>query len=267
MDSNPNLIRYACVAHQSGGIGGGSPTIVAEFNSGDSSLQALAHECLLRTPPLHSIFSHTIHSCAYTFVIDDPFIYFVISDHKFPKPNRIWFLNKLKDASQHLIAKHSKSILKSNRSFTPYCFQTQIQPIFQQLMSSNGVETAGIASKTQSKRIFAVPLLAKVGEGLKKKKRLIGDSSSDSKDVLVEDKIELSDQGEVMSREAVVCNQKGAFASDSALCLGDSASGAKQKAKRIWRRHVWVVLVLDFAVCLILFGVWLMVCRGFQCID
>lgn len=267
MISDPSLMRYACVAHQNGG---GSSTILAEYNLGDSSMQALAQECLLRTPPNHAIFSHTVYRCSYTFLIDDPFVYFAISDSNLPKSDRIWLLNQVKDAAQHLIAKHGKSILKSNKSFNSYCFQSQIHPIFHQLVSDPGVNDltssgtavdgrlTGIPCKSQSRgRRNFVPLLVKMGEGLKKKKRLFGESGGDTREMLAEDKVEMLDQGEV---SVVETTSRG-------LSSGEGAAGGKQKAKKIWRRHVWVVLVLDLAVCLILFGIWLMVCHGFQCID
>ncbi|KAG7945353.1 hypothetical protein I3843_15G147800 [Carya illinoinensis] len=39
-----------------------------------------------------------------------------------------------------------------------------------------------------------------------------------------------------------------------------------QKSKQIWRKHVWVVLLLDLFVCSVLFVIWLWVCGGFNCI-
>lgn len=92
-----------------------------------------------------------------------------------------------------------------------------------------------------------------------KMKRLCGDgrAMTESNEALVDGKAGLSD-ADVKSRE-ITC-QNG-------VCYVDGGGGGKQKAKRIWRRHVWIVLGLDLAVCLILFGIWLFVCHGFECIE
>lgn len=47
--------------------------------------------------------------------------------------------------------------------------------------------------------------------------------------------------------------------------IGDD--GGQHKAKRVWKKHVWVVLSLDLIVCSILFVTWLCICRGFKCVD
>lgn len=94
-----------------------------------------------------------------------------------------------------------------------------------------------------------------------KKKRFCGDATG-SKEALADGKVDLLDRdgvGEVKSRD-IVCQ-------DGVCLIDDGGVGGRQKAKKIWRRHVWVVLILDLAVCLILFGIWLFVCRGFQCIE
>ncbi|TKY74084.1 VAMP protein [Spatholobus suberectus] len=37
------------------------------------------------------------------------------------------------------------------------------------------------------------------------------------------------------------------------------------KAKHVWKKHVWVLLLLDLFVCAVLFVIWLWVCSGFKC--
>lgn len=271
--SDSELVHYACIAHQ-GHHHDDSPdsTILAEFNSADSSLQDLAYQCLLQTPRHHSVFSHTSVNRTYTFLLNDPFVYFGIFDPNMPKHDQIQFLGRLKEALQYMI--------KGNKDhkFTPYCFQGELHPIFHKLMSKsldfdalhlipNGVSSNNtpppISGSSQGAKILTLPLLSssKTTKGYKKK-RFCGDGMSDSNEALVDGKVDLVGDNvakDVKSRD-IVC-QNG-------LCLIDGGSVvARQKAKKMWRRHVWIVLVLDMAVCLILFGIWLFVCQGFQCIE
>lgn len=50
---------------------------------------------------------------------------------------------------------------------------------------------------------------------------------------------------------------------DADLSLG---SGGRKSMQRIWRQQVRMVLIIDLVVCSLLFGIWLSVCKGFQCI-
>lgn len=81
-------------------------------------------------------------------------------------------------------------------------------------------------------------LLVKPDEGLKKKKRMV----DDGKEVAMVD-----------------------LSSDDNSSLPFSNINDRQKAKRIWKKHVWVVLMLDLFVCAVLFVIWLWVCSGFKC--
>lgn len=40
----------------------------------------------------------------------------------------------------------------------------------------------------------------------------------------------------------------------------------QQNGRRLWWRHVKILVAIDALLCLVLFGIWLAVCRGFQCI-
>ncbi|GAB4858496.1 hypothetical protein Ancab_009972 [Ancistrocladus abbreviatus] len=282
MISDPNQIRYACIAHNF--------TILAELNSADSSLKSLAYQCIQQSPPHHTYFSHTACKRTYSFLLDDLFVYFAIFDESVENSDQIWYLNNLKDALHELIRKRKSPsslqnghIVNSNDNLTPYCFQGELHPIFHQL-TSKGVDFDGLndseksmnglnddddhdsrrmnsgGASSEGRRVLAVPLLTKVGEGLKKKKRFgFGESVGESKECLMEDKVDY--HAEFTSRE--VC-QREVGGGGGGLCLVD---GGRQRAKKIWKIHVWIVLILDLAVCLILFGIWLRICHGFQCID
>ncbi|KAL0403238.1 UNVERIFIED_CONTAM: Phytolongin Phyl2.2 [Sesamum radiatum] len=74
MITDPELIHYACIAK--------GTTVLAEFNSKDAALGEIAAKCLEVTPPFHAIFTHTVRSRTYTFLIEDPFVFFAIFDEK-----------------------------------------------------------------------------------------------------------------------------------------------------------------------------------------
>lgn len=56
----------------------------------------------------------------------------------------------------------------------------------------------------------------------------------------------------------------------SGMSLQKSSSSvrplASQVGQRLWWRHVKLVVAADIILCLVLFGVWLAVCKGFKCI-
>ncbi|KAJ8435197.1 hypothetical protein Cgig2_028383 [Carnegiea gigantea] len=271
MMSDLDLVRYACIAHRN--RDSSESTILAEFNSADSSLQDLAYQCLHKAPPHHSIFSHSYRNQTYTFLLDDPFVYFGIFGPKMPKPDQILFLGRLRDALSRLIK------LNPNKKFTSHCFQGELHPIFLRTMKKsidldplllvpNGVHSinpltsvsGSVSPSSKARKIFSVPVLspANVGKGYKKKR-----PSGEREEALVNGKFDVFDVdgvvGEVKSRK--VSTQNGLHLSEA------GGGGGRQKAKKIWRRHVWIVLALDLAVCLILFGIWLFVCRGLKCIE
>ncbi|KAG0499808.1 hypothetical protein HPP92_004499 [Vanilla planifolia] len=41
---------------------------------------------------------------------------------------------------------------------------------------------------------------------------------------------------------------------------------AQQNGRRLWWRLLKIVVVVDVLLCVVLFGIWLLVCRGFHCI-
>lgn len=269
MISDPDLVRYACVAHHRSSE---SSTILAEFNSADSALQQLAHKCLLYIPPNHSIFSHSYRNQTYTFLLNDGFVYFGIFDSKLKKSDQVCFLGRLKETIDHLFKG------KSNHKLSSYCLQGELHPIFHKLLSKNiAFDSSNVVpndvhnnnknsnSVSSKNRILSMSLISssKIGKGLKKKKL---EERTTSREALVEDKVDLLhegdfDVGEVKNREIIHSN--GNYLMDG----GGGGGVGRHKAKKIWRRHVWIVLMLDLAVCLILFGIWLFVCRGFQCIE
>ncbi|KAK9291589.1 hypothetical protein L1049_019538 [Liquidambar formosana] len=264
---DPKMVFYACVSK--------GTTILAEFSSGDPKLETLASKCLENTPPFHSMFSHTIRNRTYTFLIDGPvpFVYFAIFDENVDKSQGLSFLNRVKDALNEVM---KKGAVARSDDLSSHCFQQECNTIFRELVAARVEFEAATAVQSalrdrqnvsldsvRGKKMVSAPLLGKPLKGLKKKKRLPGEINGGGghggKDVTTEKKVNVSDDGGMLSREFAVSLQKNGL-----YAAGD---GGRQKAQRIWRQHVWVVLLIDLFVCLLLFGVWLWVCRGFKCID
>ncbi|XP_008234757.1 PREDICTED: phytolongin Phyl2.2 [Prunus mume] len=255
MISNPNLIYYACIAHKT--------TIIGEFSK-EPGLGALAQQCIEITPPHHSMYTHTVRKRTYTFLIHDPFVYFAIFDDDLDQSEALSFLNRLKCDFEE--ANGSGSILVRD-NYASHCFQAQFDSIIRKIMASDlELPNSPPASRNLSlssskgKKLVLTPLLGKkTSEGLKKKKRLSGELNGDvGKDVTtMEKKVDVCDDVNGGFRDFSLQTQKN----------GPLLSGDRQKAKQVWRKHVWVVLMLDLFVCAILFGIWLWVCRGFKCID
>ncbi|KAK7350981.1 hypothetical protein VNO77_10088 [Canavalia gladiata] len=203
-----------------------STTILAHHQKEeDPIMEALASECVAQAPPNHSLFTHTVNNRTYTFLIDPPFVFFAIFDHHLLKSQTLPFLHRMRSSFQ-------KTLSSSKHNFAPLSFQPQFHSIFHEALhfDPNNVATATDTS----------PPLPKPPQGLKKKKRPL-DSKEPASAML-----DLSD--DVVSLPPVKPP------------LVD-----RQKAKHVWKKHVWVVLLLDLFVCAVLFVIWLWVCSGFKC--
>ena len=263
MISNPNHVFYACIAK--------GPTVVAEFSPGkESGIEIIGQRCVEKTPPNHSMFSHTIRNKTYTFLIDDPFAYFAIFDENLQKSEHLWFLNRVKNGFEEF---WGSKMMKDGEKIGSFCFQGELRCMFREILaldadlvntlmeeSSKDGRNPNLDS-TNGKGAVIRPLLPKPTKVLMMmKKKPSGEANGDHHGGdLDNNNYKENGVGEHGNREVSVSmiQKSGGF------YMGDG----KQKAKQIWKKHVWVVLTLDLIVCAVLCGVWLWVCRGFKCID
>ncbi|KAK6121817.1 hypothetical protein DH2020_044430 [Rehmannia glutinosa] len=259
MISDPDLIHYACIAKDT--------IVLAEFNSKDAALGAIAAKCLDKTPPFHATFTHTVRSRTYTFLIDEHFVYFAIFDEKLEKPEGLAFLRSVRHAFGG-VSKGEKSL----ESLGSHCFQGEFNPVFRQLLGSGLYHMEGIGSPTGQRLSQSGILQSGSGpirgrpkssgeKGLKKmKNRLLGEFEFDvgRRNGEKEENDEDGGNGIGLSREFIMHKNGGLYSGE--------LSG-HQKAKKVWKKQVWVILSLDLIICVILFAVWLWVCSGFKCID
>ncbi|GFQ06481.1 probable vamp-like protein at1g33475 [Phtheirospermum japonicum] len=236
MIPNPNQIHYACIAQ--------GTTVIAEFNSNDAALGAVAAECLDKTPPFHTTFTHTVRSRTYTFLIDEPLVYFAIFDEKLEASEGLAFLKSVRSAFRGFSGQRKLEKL------TSHCFQGEFNPVFRQLLGPAPYHMDGFGSPTQSV-ILARPKTSGEKAVKKMKNRLLGKIKNNNSD-------ENGGSGIGLSREFPIIMHKN----------GDLLyAAAEVKANKVWKRHVWVVLSLDLMICAILFGVWLWVCSGLKCME
>ncbi|ESQ43211.1 hypothetical protein EUTSA_v10016082mg [Eutrema salsugineum] len=269
MISNPRLLSYTCIAK--------GTVVLADFASKEEpGIEEVALRCIENTPPHHSIFSHTVHKKTYTFAIDDSFVYFAILDESMEKPESFWVLNRLRSAIEDLIRIGGSDAEKLINP-APHCLQSKLDPVFAEIVGVVDVDLEldmdlvgsprSVAREsrnpsidsTKGRRAALMPLL---GKALKKKKRLHTEAAKggDSGDV---DTIK-----ETSEKKVDLCGNGNSGVSRKELRNGLLTDHHhRQKAKQIWKKHVWVVLMFDFCICAVLFGIWLWVCEGFQCID
>lgn len=230
--SDPSLILYSCISR--------GTTILGELN-GDQNrdLSFLGRKCIDLAPPYHSVFSHTIRQRRFTFLIDDPFVYFAVFHDTLAKSEGLRFLNGVKLGFCELIEAGSIA------NFDHFGLQTQFDFLLHGLLSdSESVtlprmvlsEDSRNLSLDSSNGVVSTPLLTK-------KKRSNREPGNE--------------YGNLENKEGSCTNfpKNIPFFNDP------------QKAKQVWKKHVWVVLSVDVFICLVLFVVWLRLCGGFRCVD
>ena len=236
---DPSLFHYACIAK--------GTTTLAEFNPKDAELGAIAAKCLEKTPPFHANFTHTVCSKTYTFLIEDPFVYFLISDEKLEKTEGLAFLKSVRDAFVEDFQGQSKL-----ENLSSHCFQGEFSPVFRQLLAPALCIIDGIGS----------PMGQRIGEsgrdnGMNKMKNrfLEGVIGRRNKERNIDHS---GGNGIGFSPEfsPIIHKNKGFYSRE----LNDH-----QKVKKVWKRQMWTVLLLDLMACVILFVVWLWVCNGLKC--
>lgn len=245
MSSDRDLVLYTCVAD--------GATIIADFVRDDLDLETLAVKCLHHTPPNHAVYSHTVDNRSYVFLIDERFVLFGIFDEGLEKRKRLWLLKKMRDGFDEILMKREGVLVEK---FGYKSLQGEMSEVFRRLLdgeierigSVNGLVRFVVDEKAKN----VVPML--VGKGvIKKKKRgaaveLNGESRETNS--LDED---------MMSKESLgFINKHG---------NGGTGVGRQRAARSSWRKRAWIVLFIDVVVCLVLFGVWLFICRGFKCLN
>ncbi|GER49829.1 vesicle-associated membrane family protein [Striga asiatica] len=243
MMPDPDLIHYACIAN--------GTTVLAEFNSKDAALGEIASKCLDHTPRFHSRFTHTVRSRTYAFLIDGDFAYFAIFDVRLEKPDGFAFLTSVRRAFA-MVYKGQNDL----RNLSSHCYQGELSPVFRKLVGSCLDHGKGMGSPTES-RLSHSGGFQPVPSPIRGRPKPLGENGlkkTKNRSLVWETKENEEDIGNGRNTQK-----------NGGLYSGEISS--HQKAKKVWKKQVWVVLSLDLVICVVLFGVWLWVCSGFKCID
>lgn len=240
-----SAVLYCCVCKGS--------RILYSYNGGDRELESLAGLCLEKAPPFHAWYFQTTRGRTYGFLMEDGHVYFAICDAILGNTKLLRFLEHLRDGF--------KRGLKSG-------LQEELVPVIRRLISSlesvsrpagggGGVMAEG-ASSSQVSTSTKAPLLGRVGSGKHERKKM-----QDRTIEIAEDPDEgPSEKGG---------RADGPLALVGAISLQKSSSftrlRSQQMARRLWCRQVRIVVAIDVLICLVLFAVWLGICRGLRCVS
>ncbi|XP_010421938.1 PREDICTED: phytolongin Phyl1.1-like [Camelina sativa] len=253
-----NTVHYCCVSRDN--------QILYSYNGGDHSNEGLAALCLEKSPPFHNWYFETIGKRRFGFLIGgDGFVYFAIVDEALRRSSVLKFLEHLRDEFKKAARKNCRG-----SSFTAMIgsiddVEHQLVPVVTRLIASleRVAESANNDLKTQNSNLgeqsegssnsTKAPLLGRLGKQEKKK----------GKDHLISVRgIELEEHRKSSDRE----NRTEASAGAGTECVSSSRGrSVSQSFEWKWRRLVQVVLAIDAAICLTLFGIWLAICRGIEC--
>ncbi|OVA01075.1 Longin domain [Macleaya cordata] len=281
MSSIQNSVYYCCVSKGN--------RILYSYSCGDNEIENLAALCLERTPPFHNWYFQTIRKRTFGYLMEDGYIYFTIVDEGLGNPGVLQFLEHVKDEFKK-VARSTKNGSKGSMSaLNSVCLQEQMVPVIRQLISSlehvsrsGGDWMGGIPSshhpgpspspegnpnsQGEVATSTKMPLLGKPSKQEKKK----------MKDRVVEipggseEHRRSTDRGIKIDVTTTESNNQGPAMSTMSLQKGSSSmriKSSREYARRVWWRQVRIILAIDVVVCLVLFGIWLGICRGFSCIS
>ncbi|XP_073002805.1 phytolongin Phyl1.1-like [Typha latifolia] len=226
--------------------------ILHSYNGGDAKLDALALRCLERTPPLHAWYFHTVREKTYGFLMEDGFTYFAISDPSIENFEALWFLEHLRDGFKKVVKKGPKE----ESTAVIHQLITLLQNSRNRIFSANQMPEDSTSDYwTPTKK---APLLGKII------------SKQDKKKKTKEKATEVSNVREDCSDQSIKIDAPPETVSGASSRKSSSLRvhhNQQQQARKSWRHHVKIILAIDALLVLVLFGIWLAVCAGFQCIS
>uniref|UniRef100_A0A1D1Z119 Putative VAMP-like protein At1g33475 n=1 Tax=Anthurium amnicola TaxID=1678845 RepID=A0A1D1Z119_9ARAE len=240
-----NTIYYCCVCKGN--------RILYTYNSGDRELESLAGLCLENAPCFHAWYFHTMGGRTYGFLIEDAHVYFAIADPVLGNSKILRFLELVRDGF--------KKVAKSG-------FQDELVPVIRRLISSlesvSRPATASAMTETETERSppsdgsvsTKAPLLGKVSGNHERKKM---------KDRVIEVRDGAENYVDKGLKTDVSQEPMGAISLQKSTSFTRLRN--QQIARRLWCRQVRIVIAVDALICLVLFAVWLAICRGFQCVS
>lgn len=249
-----NTVHYCCVSRDN--------QILYAYNGGDQTNESLAALCLEKSPPFHNWYFETIGKRRFGFLIGDGFVYFAIVDEVLRRSSVLKFLEHLRDEFRKAARKNCRG------SFTAMIgsinVEDQLVPVVTRLIASlelvaestNNELKSNLGEQNEGSNSTKAPLLGKSSKQEKKK----------GKDHVISLRgIELEEHRKSNDRANRTEASAGAGTSLQKECVSSRGRSVSQSFEWKWRRLVQIVLAIDAAICLTLFGIWLAICRGIEC--
>lgn len=277
MDAIQNKVYYCCVSKGN--------RILYAYSGGDHEIENIAALCVERAPPFHRWYFETIAKRTYGFLMEDGYVYFTIVDEGLGNSGVLRFLEHVRDEFKNLARKGSRGSLSNMNSIY---IQEKLVPVIRHLITSlENVSDNSSNWRNETSSSFQVGLSPSPSnlngqiEGASSTKApLLGKSSKQDKkkakdhviamrDVELEENRKSTERGAKVDSGNMDCNSQGGAGASFALQkdLGSMRMrSGSQSIRKKWWRQVRIVLAIDAAVCLILFVIWLIICRGISCI-
>lgn len=277
MDSIPNKVYYCCVSK-------GNHVLYAYSGAGQE-VENVAALCLESAPPFHRWYFETAGKRSYGFLMEDGYVYFTIVDEGLGNSVVLRFLEHVRDEFRKLSKKGSRGKLPNMNSTH---IQEKLVPIIRGLITSLENVSHGSGNRRDEKSpSFHVDLSPSpsnlngqiegasstkaplLGRSSKPEKKKVKDHVIAMRDVELEEHRKSTDRGAKTDSGNLDCNSQGSDGASVSLQkdMGSMRTrSAPQNIRRKWWRQVRIVLAIDAAVCIILFVIWLVICRGISCI-
>lgn len=278
MESIQRTIYYCSVSK--------SGQILYKYNGGEPEIENLGALCLERSPPHHKWYFQTMGKRIFGFLMDEVYQYFVILNESLGKEEALKFLEQLRDEFRK-VAK--KGLNRSMSNLNSLCLQEQLVPVIRHLVTSlekvsrtstewpikvsssseqinlsdcnsNSVGPSDGSGSTRA------PLL---GKHTKQEKKKTKDHVISMKDIELEEHRKSGERGNKVD-SGPLDSANGRTSAPSISLQKESGSlrtrSSSQNIRKKWCRQVRIILLIDFAVCLVLFAIWLFICNGLECV-
>lgn len=236
-----NTVCYCCI--WKGG------RVLHSYSMGDHGIDNLAALCLETIPPFHRWYFETIGDNTFAFFINNGYVYFAIVRHSFGNSQLLRFLEKLKD--------------EFGRRGGSLCLQEQLIPVVRDLVASLQRADAATVWPSPSPRIEAAGASTKaplLGRPSKHDKKKMKDHAVFMRD------IEMEEHRRSSSGPLDAPSDQGTSSVSPLHHKDYTSSRSSQNLHNKWCRQVRIILAIDAVVCVVLFIIWLVICRGIQCI-
>ncbi|KAG2710081.1 hypothetical protein I3760_04G008500 [Carya illinoinensis] len=276
MDKIQNTVYYCCVSRGN--------RVLYTYSGGDHEVENLAVLCLEKTPPFHRWYFETMCKRTFGFFMEDGYVYFTIVDEGLGNSGVLRFLERVRDEFKKVARKGSRGSFSRMSSIGS---QEQLVPIIRRLItalenvSHGGSDWTGETPSSLHVGLSPLPsnVNGQIEPGSSTKSPLLGKSSKQDKkkakdsvvairDIELEENRRSTDRVVKVDLDSLNSHNQGGVGSSVSLQkdLGSMRirSGSQSIRKKYWRQ-IRIVLAIDAVVCIILFVIWLSICRGFHC--